>query len=254
MARKIYYKIVDDGRNMISDGEWEKISRLQHWYNSEFMWTAGRLTLKMYAVFPNPEGGDADKLWHKIMLRRQELEEGGMSENEAIRALVAEGLVIAQKGGYYDKCIASGFTRVAGNEFNSYLVCDFLIKVSRVAENAAIDVYDEGEFIKAHQVRLRRGDVILSVRDESKRWFYDGMVKHRHAFAIVDSGKYDNYPRFQSTILDFNDKTFEEKLGILRNWNWLGFENNFDLNGDDIQGSDLNQKVDRFILEDFLKM
>jgi len=27
---------------------------------------------------------------------------------------------------------------------------------------------------------------------------------------------------------------------------WLGFENNYDINGDDIQGFDLNKKVARF--------
>ena len=89
----------------------------------------------------------------------------------------------------------------------------------------------------------------LSARDESRRWYYEGMIKNRHVFAVVDSGKYDNFPRFQSTIVDFNDMPFEEKLSILKDWNWLGFENNYDINGDDIQGFDLNKKVGRFTID-----
>src|SRR3989442_10557590 len=35
-----------------------------------------------------------------------------------IAQLEADGLVIAKRGGYFDQCLASGFTRVAGNELD----------------------------------------------------------------------------------------------------------------------------------------
>lgn len=250
MARKIYYKIIDDGRNAIADGEWEEIARLQHWYNSEFIWTAGRLSLKMYAVFPDTErrSEEAGELRRMIRRRREELERAGCSENEAIRTLIAEGLIIAHKGGYFDDCLASGFTRVAGNEFNAYLVCDFLLKVSRLSPRIAVNVYDEGEFIKSHEAAFDGGNVAVGVRDEARLWYYEGLVKNRHLFAVVDAGKYDAYPRFESTISDFNERPLDEKMSILHDWNWLGFENNFDINGDDIQGFDLNRKVGSFRL------
>jgi len=250
MARKLYYKIIDSGHNRISDDEWENILRLQHWYNSEFIWTAGRLAFKMYAVFPNPDSAaNSDELWHRITQRRHELEQQGLSENEMIHQLEAEGLVIVQKGGYFDKCLASGFTRVAGNEFNAYLVCEFLLKASHLAPNAVMTAYDEGEFIKPKQIQFRRGGVVIQIRDEMREPYYRKLIGNRHVFAIVDSGKYDQFPRFQTTINDFNDLTIDEKLSILKDWNWLGFENNYDINGDDIQGFDLNKKVARFELE-----
>src|SRR5690242_15110212 len=174
MARKLYYKVIDDGRNAITDAEWGEIARLQHWYNSEFIWTAGKLALKMYAVFPDSERRpeDADELWQIIRRRREELEREGMSENETIRKLIAEGLIIAHKGGYFDDCLASGFTRVAGNEFNAYLVCEFLLKVSRLSPRIAVNLYDEGEFVKSHEATFAGGDVTVIARDESRLWYY----------------------------------------------------------------------------------
>ncbi len=245
MARKIYYKIIDDGRNIIREEEWEQIIRLQHWYNSEFNWTAGHLGFKTYAVFPNPEAeeGNRNALLVRIMVRRQELMREGMSENRVIEQLQSEGLVVAQKGGYFDKCLASGFTRVAANEFNAYLVCEFLLKVSTIARDAAVSAYDEGEFIKSGRVIFFNGGVKIPAKDSPKAAYLRSLVDHRHVFAVVDPAKYDHFPGYQSMVSGFNDKPIEEKLSILKDWNWLGFENNFDRDGDDVQGYDLNRKV-----------
>ena len=252
MARKLYYKIFDDGNSRITENEWNDIQRLQHWYNSEFHWTAGRLALKMYAVFPNTDfiTETEDQLWQHIMRRRQELRSNGASENEIIQQLESEGLVIAKRGGYFDNCLASGFTRVAGNEFNAYIVCEFLLKASRIAQHIVINVDDEGQFIKCKTIQFHQGKVILSAPDPPKLPFYQAMISHRHVFAIVDAGKYDHFPNFQTTIADFNLLRGDEKKHILRDWNWLGFENNYDINGDDIQGFDLNSKVISFELHD----
>ncbi|HZY10272.1 MAG TPA: hypothetical protein VFF29_03885, partial [Bacteroidota bacterium] len=150
MARKLYYKIVDDGRNRITDQEWEEILRLQHWYNSEFSWTAGKLAFKMYVVFSNQDRVEESEegVWGDIHKRRVELRYQGLMDNQIIRQLETEGLIHVKKGGYFDGCLASGFTRVAGNEFNAYLACEYLLKASRIAQSAVIEVKDEGEFIK----------------------------------------------------------------------------------------------------------
>jgi hypothetical protein len=250
MARKLFYKVLDNGKNAITESEWEEIQRVQHWYNSEFLWTAGRLALKMYAVFPNIDAVTTkeDELWKQIYQRRAELKNVGTTENEIIRQLEREGLVIAKKGGYFDECLASGFTRVAGNEFNAYLVSEFLLKVSLIARNTTIYVYDEGEFIKSKEIHLHQGNVILNIPDESKIGYFKGMVENRHVFAVVDAAKYDQFPHFQTTICDFNAKTEDERSDILKDWNWLGFENSYDINGDDIQGFDLNKKAATFEL------
>ena len=248
MARKLYYKIIDDGLNEISDLQWDEILRLQHWYNSEFVWSAGRLAFKMYAVFPNIDSmtTNEDHLWEQIRERHRSFRTEGISENQIIRNLESEGLVIAKKGGYFDGCLASGFTRVAGNEFNAYLVCDFLLKASVAAPGSTIEVEDEGEFIKSHKVRIRQGRIILSPPEKMKLSYYQQMVSNRHVFAIVDSAKYDHFPRYETTISDFNELPADEQHVILKDWNWLGFENNYDINGDDIQGFDLNRKVASF--------
>lgn len=143
MARTIHYKILDDPHNKITDQEWEDVLKLQHWYNSEFIWTAGRLAFKMYAVFSNGEGfdGDEKKMMECITQRQRELRNRGLSENEIILQLASDSLVIAKKGGYMDNCLASGFTKVAGNEFNAYLVCEFLLKASMIAKNAEVSIY-----------------------------------------------------------------------------------------------------------------
>ncbi|MDI6766685.1 MAG: hypothetical protein QME52_07685 [Bacteroidota bacterium] len=251
MARKLYYKIIEDGINRITNTEWETILRLQHWYNSEFIWTAGKLGFRMYAVFPKVEynSGIVDDLELRIWQRKKELRDGGLSENETIQQLETEGLIFVQKGGYFDNCIGSGFTRVAANEFNAFLVCEFLLKASILAPDAVIFVYDEGEFIKTKQVRFHQGNVIIQSVDESKQKLVQEMINNRHVFAIVDPAKYDHHPRFSNIVSDFNELNLDERMSILKDWNWLGFENNFDLYGDDVQGVDLNKKVLKFKID-----
>jgi hypothetical protein len=250
MARKLYYQVDDNRRYTISDAQWEEILRLQHWYNSEFIWTAGRLAFKMFAVFPNIDFvvDNEEELWRRILERKRQLRLAGASENEIITQLEADGMVIVKRGGYLDHCLASGFTRVAANEFNAYLVCEFLLKTSAIAPEIAISVRDEGEFIKPRSVLFRNGRVQVPLIDPSKLPVYEMMVGNRHVFAIVDAAKYDRFPLYQTTIAGFNDLPPLERHVILRDWNWLGFENNYDMNGDDIQGFDLNKKVAAFEL------
>jgi hypothetical protein len=255
MARKIYYKILDDGNNTVTNSEWDEITKLQHWYNSEFIWTAGKINFKMFAVFPNVEEkhGDEEKLWQTIVERRAILRKEGLSENEIVRQLESENLIIVKKGGYFDNCLASGFTRVAGNELNAYLVCEFLIKASRIAPRATFTVRDEGKFIKPERIIIRNNQLTLIVESLSKESFYQTMVKNKRVFSVVDPMKYDNYPLYQPTVENFNNMKNEEQQNVLNDWNWLGFENNFDINGDDIQGYDLNKKVSSFDVELLVK-
>jgi hypothetical protein len=251
MARKIYYKIIDDGTNRLTDEQWETILRLQHWYNSEFIWTAGKLGFRMYAVFPNSSNSSLaiEELQKRIAERRKELLGQGISENQTILQLESEGLVFVQKGGYFDQCLASGFTRIAGNEFNAYLVCEFLLKTSTIAPNAVISVYDEGEFIKTKRIKFLNGDLLVETKEESTMRYINEIVANRHLFGIVDPAKYDQFPHFRTTITGFNDLEIEDKLSIMKDWNWLGYGRNFDRDGDDVRGFDLNKKVRNFICQ-----
>lgn len=245
MGRRLYYKIEENPSNQISDEVWEGIVRLQKWYNSEFIWTCGRLALKMYSVFPNWEKfySSDESIWKTIKRRIGELKQSEFSENEIVKQLEEEGLVIVKRGGYSDNCLASGFTKVAGNEFNAYLVCEFLLKSSMIAKGVEIIVRDEGEFVKCKEVKFKSGTVKVPVKAISKLEKLKELVESGRVFSIVNPQKYDHHPEFRTTVAEFNEMNENEKRNLLHDWNWLGFGSNYDLNGDDIQGYNLNSKV-----------
>jgi len=249
LARKLYYKVLDNGKNIITDDEWEEISRLQWWYNSEFIWTAGKLGFRIYAVFPNPESHiKTENIVQVIRERRKLLRSQGFSEVKTILKLEEEGLVILQKGGYYQNCLASGFTRVAGNEFNAYLVCEFILKASRIATSAEFILIDEGQFIKTKSIILKNGVIYLKAGENYSEEFCKHIIENRKVFSLVNPAKYDNHPVFKNEVSDFNNMTLEEKFNILKDWNYLGYGNNFDKDGNDTGGIDLNTRVTDFVL------
>lgn len=242
MARRIEYRIEEGAHKQVSEREWEQMKRLEHWYNSEFVWTAGRLAFKMYAIFPN---GDRiiDSQWGEIRNRYRDLRDLGLTENEAILQLEKEGLVLLKKGGYRDNCIASGFTRVGGNEWNAYLVCEFLLKCSMIARDAEIEVLDEGQFIKCSHVVLKDGSVRIVVQNPLDLGHARECVREHRVFSVVDPTKYDNLPEFTNVVHGFNEMDVEKRRKVLRDWNWLGFAKSYDIDGDDRKGFDLNRKV-----------
>lgn len=251
MARKIYYWINDTVNNLVSDGEWEEVSRLQHWYNSEFFWTAGKINFKMFSIFPNWDYLSKDKtlIIDKIKSKRRTLKQCGMTENQIIGALDAEGLLVVKKGGFRDNCIASGFTRVASNEYNAYLVCEFLLKASKIVSLARIEVKDEGKFIKPQSMSIRNGDVLVCARDASNHNMFKEFVDQRRVFSIVNPRKYDDYTNFSNQIENYSKLKKVDKLKILHDWNWLGFEDSYDMDGNDFDGLNLNLKVGEFLLK-----
>ncbi len=242
MARRVFYRIRDDGRNFVSTEEWDAVKSLQNWYNSEFFWTGGRLNIRRFIVFPNYDavGKDVEKVYAGFA----NLEKAGYSDDEIIRELEARKLIIVKRGGYEDGMIASGFTRVADNEFNAFLILDFLLKVSRITRTADVEVFDEGDFVKTHYVDLSNGDVSVSEERVSRDLYLEAKHSHR-VFAVVNPDKYDGHPEFTNRVNEFNDLLPFERAKVLGDWNWLGYESkaDFDFNGDDFFGFDLNRKV-----------
>jgi hypothetical protein len=254
VARKLYYKVKDDGHNIITDGEWDQIARLQHWYNSEFIWTAGKLGFRLFAVFPKTDcHKDNDLLMKEIHNRYNELRYSGISEADIIRRLDTEGLTISQKGGYFSECVASGFTRVAGNEYNAYLVCEFLMKTSSIARHTKIEVRDEGEFIKTKTAVFFDGSVYVNGSEACSPDRCRHLIESRNVFSIVNPSKYDDHPCLKNNIPDFEKMDSEERKAAVKDWNWLGFGNNFDEDGNDRDGLDLNQKIINFCYLEELK-
>ncbi len=242
MARKIFYRVADDGKNFISGEEWEQVQSLQNWYNLEFFWTGGKLNFKRFVIFPNYELAVAAP--GKIREEFSKLEISGFSEEEIVTRLESKGLIIVKRGGYEDGMIGSGFTRVADNEFDAFLVLDFLLKVSRIAPTATLEVFDEGNFIKTHSLNLNNGDVYIKEGGISSE-IIDVIKTTRRVFGIVNPDKYDGHPEFSNCVNEFNELLPGERAKVVEDWNWLGHESkaDFDFNGDDFCGFDLNQKV-----------
>ncbi len=248
MGRRIIYRITETNGNRFSDEEWEGVERLQHWYNSEFTWSSGRLALKRYVLFPNSEDFENLEMpiWDLIARRHQLLGAKGLSEREIIEQMEKDRLVVVKWGGYYDNCLASGFTRVADNEWNAYLVCDFLLKASTLIPDATVSVLDEGRFIKTSHVDLKNANASLPGDAPITGAGAEEALHARKIFSVVDPDKYNRHPAFRNIIPEFNKLKSSERMKLVRNWNWLGYEGNFDADGDDKKGLDLNAKVRSF--------
>jgi hypothetical protein len=250
VGRRIIYRIEDRYGNQFTEGEWKEVERLQHWYNSEFSWSTGRLAFKRYALFPNAEdfAGLQMSVWDIIAERHQSLRTKGLTEPEIIAQMEKERLVVVKWGGYYDECLASGFTRVADNEWNAFLACDFLLKASTILTGCSILVSDEGKFIKSGSVSIRNASVIVPRGSGDSGTDLQELCRLRRVFSVVDADKYARHPAFRNMIPEFNKLQATERKKLVRNWNWLGYDGNYDENGDDMKGFDLNLKVRSFEL------
>ena len=248
MGRRIIYKVEDARANQLSEEEWSEIDRLQHWYSSEFSWSTGRLAFKRFIFFPNMEDFEniSTPIWDVIAERHKSLREQGLTEHESVSQMEKDRLLIVKWGGYYDNCLASGFTRVADNEWNAYLVCDFLLKASTLCPNASIEVTDEGRFIKTGSVQFRNGSAIVMRGGCAGDVDVEEACRTRRVFSVVDAEKYNRHPGFRNIIPEFNKLKSSERRKLVKNWNWLGYDGNFDADGDDKKGFDLNVKVRSF--------
>jgi hypothetical protein len=248
MGRRIIYRIEENGSNRFSDKEWEEVDRLQHWYNSEFTWSTGRLAFRRFVFFANSEDFEnlETPIWELISNRQRLLKTKGLTEREIFSQMEKDRLLIVKWGGYYDNCLASGFTRVADNEWNAYLVCDFLLKASTLLPCATLTVIDEGRFVKTGMVGLRNATAVLPREIAGSNTEGVDLFRTGKVFSVVDADRFKNHASFQNLIPEFNTLKSSERKKLVRNWNWLGYEGNFDADGDDRRGFDLNSKVREF--------
>jgi hypothetical protein len=193
-----------------------------------------------------PSAGLDTTIWTLIEERKRRLKALGKTEEETIRQLERDRLVFVKWGGYYDDCLASGFTRVAGNEWNAFLVCDFLLKVSTLLPHVIVEIMDEGRFVRTKRLWLRDGVALLQRRAAEGSETLGDLVKRKKFFAIVDPGKYDRHPAFKNFIPNFNELKEEDRQTLLRDWNWLGYGNRYEVEGNATDGVDLNRKLRGF--------
>ena len=206
------------------------------------------MNLRRFIIFPNYDVVGKKTGW--VRSEFNNLKRAGFSEEEAVNLLESRGLIIVKRGGYEDGMLASGFTRVADNEFNAFLVLDFALKVSRIAPTAAVKVFDEGSFVKTHCVQFTNGDATANV-DASDPELMEEVRSSKRIFSVVNPDKYDGHPEFTNFVNEFNDLLPYERAKVVENWNWLGYESkaSFDFNGDDFCGFDLNEKLCHLFLK-----
>lgn len=245
MPRALRYYIPDNDANQVADAEWKEIQALQHWYNSEFIWSCDKISLKRYILFPNydkiPEMPYRTAKWHfrkRFLAKKIELQ----SEVAAVRAMEEEGLYSVRWGGVRDNSIASGITRVADNEFNAYLLCEFLLKSSTVATGASFHVEDEGRFILPGRAMFRNGEVMIYKED----LFAEGTevpLDVPQVFSVVNPAKYDDHPRFAQSVDDIDEMDDEEISANVHNFGVLGFAVNYETAWGDTEGLNLQQRA-----------
>ena len=250
MPRALRYYIPDDSGNSISNQEWTGIARLQHWYNSEFIWSCDKIGLKRYILFPNYDS-IPDMPYHtaKYHFRRRLLAKKIELQDEvaAVQAMEAEGLFHVRWGGVRDNSIASGITHVANNEFNAYLLCEFLLKCSTIARGATFHVEDEGRFILSRHAMFFDGEIHIR-REHLYPNGGDVPLDIPQIFSVVKPEKYDEHPRFTQSVDDFNDLDDEEILASVRGSGALGFAQNYETAWGDAEGLNLQQRARKVVL------
>ncbi len=249
MSRRILYRIPESDARFVGEAEWDEVQRLQRWYNTEFAWSSGRLVFRRYVLFVNAEEF-ADLEWSPneiVEKRKAYLREQGMRELEIIAQLEKDGLASVRWGGYQDHSYASGFTRVADNEWNAYLVCDFLLKVSLAVPKATVIARDEGQFIKTGTVRFKNGVAEVPLPHTSPRETVMQALEEKRVFAHVDPNQYADHKAPKNVIPQFTEREKEERKKLVQDWNWLGFGNKESELKEPEGGLDLNAKVRGFV-------
>lgn len=145
MGRTIHYLVEDDGKNHLTDEEWQKIEALQKKFDTDYTWTCENLCLERFTIQPNwpaweSTGLEVKQVWDRIHVELDEL--AGMQK------LLDHGLIEVTRGGYRGEgYLMSGFTKVRDDESNAALVVRFLTEASVLAPGIRIKVHDEGDYL-----------------------------------------------------------------------------------------------------------
>lgn len=246
MPRALRYYVDDSNGNDISNDNWTEIARLQHWYNSEFFWTCDRIDLKRYLLFPNydhmPEMPYRTARFHfRKRLLAKKIEVGNWVD--AVRALEEEGLFNVRWGGVRENSIASGISHTADNEYNAYLLCEFLLKCSTIETNAVFTVEDEGQFVLPGRAMFQDGAVLVSRDDVANMRHNTEGPDVPQIFSVVNHAKYDDHPQFSQNVEDFGELDEEEIAAAVGNYHGLGFGENYDTPWGDDEGLNLQQRA-----------
>jgi hypothetical protein len=206
--------------------------------------------MKRYILFPNyetiPEMPYRTARYHfrkRLLAKKIELGD----EIAAVRAMVEEGLFSVRWGGVRDNSIASGVTHVADNEFNAYLLCEFLLKCSTIAPDATFHIEDEGRFILPGRAMFRGGEVLVS-KDDLYPEGKEVPLDPPQIFSVVNPSRYDEHPTFTQSIEDFGDLNEEEISEDVHRFGVLGFAQNYETAWGDTEGLNLQQRARKVVI------
>lgn len=245
MPRALRYYIDVSEDNAIDAAEWAQIARLQHWYNSEFIWSCDKIGLKRYILFPNydtipgmPYHTAKYHFRRRLLAKKIELQD----ELAAVRAMEEQGLFTVRWGGVRDDSLASGITHVADNEFNAYLLCEFLLKCSMIARGATFVAEDEGRFILTRRAAFREGEVLIR-REDAYAEGEEIKLEAPQVFSVVNPSRYDEHPRFRQSLEDIDDADDEIVAETAQRFGDLGFAQNYETAWGDNEGLNLQLRA-----------
>lgn len=251
MPRALRYYIETSEENSLPNNDWAEIAILQHWYNSEFFWSCDSIDFKRYILFPNydhiPDMPYRTARYHfRKRLLAKKIELGNWVE--AVKAMEEEGLFHVRWGGVRENSLASGITHVAANEYNAYLLCEFLLKCSTISTEATFTIEDEGRFILPGRAMFRNGEVMV-YRDDLKASGHDvELLDTPQIFSVVDHAKYDDHPAFTQSIDDFKELDDAELSAAIGKYDGLGFGENYDTHWGDHEGLNLQQRARKVVM------
>lgn len=167
MGRTLHYTVINSEK--ITKEEKLSMLKISDFFNSgdfKDVWTCENFYLNPKQYYPNWNNGSD---WNKIEQRYAKLESEGLNSLEIIEKLIEEGLA---KANDINPERIWGFTKVAGNEYNAFLVYMALITISKVTK-AKIRLRDEGEFLYG-PVLIKSGKVKINKEESKKDWKYWG--------------------------------------------------------------------------------
>lgn len=189
MSRTLHFSIKKEKSNF-TKGELEKIYDVCVFYNSKELlkdinktlnsklkklWTCENFWVGLGSYYPNWHANPqwtSETGWKAINKREKELENKGLSYYDVLKTMEDENLII---NGIPKTNKLSGFVKTQGNEFNSMLVLQALITISKRLPAVTIEISDEGEYLMC-PLTIKKGlalpvveDLVDSIRDYSFR-------------------------------------------------------------------------------------
>ena len=157
----------------------ELLKEINTTYNSHLkeLWTCENFWIGLGNCYPNWNNTDpafkyADTAWKFIEQQENELSKT-MDKYDVIKTLKKQKYIVDEVLGSSE---IRAFTKVQGNEFNSFLVLQALIDISKKLPNVTIKIFDEGEFLFC-PLTIKKGKAKPDINDLVKSiQYYAGLM------------------------------------------------------------------------------